>query len=82
MRAYRKAAQIIKGLHKSIDAMVHAGDDVTRLPGIGKGIANALREIILSGTLGQMQMDLSSPSSVMVAVGDYPALDPKRVARV
>lgn len=82
VRAYRKAAQTISGLRESIEKMVHAGSDVTRYPGIGKGIASALREIVLSGTLGQMRMDLSPPSAETAAVGEYPTLDPKKVARV
>ncbi|HEU5078793.1 MAG TPA: PHP domain-containing protein [Opitutaceae bacterium] len=82
IRAYRRAAQTIKNLRESVDALIRAGDDVTRFPGIGKGIAAALREIVFGGTLGQMEMPLASIPPEVAAVGEYPALDPKRVARV
>src|SRR5688572_5977811 len=36
VRAYRRAAQTIKGLSEGIDALVRAEADVTRFPGIGK----------------------------------------------
>lgn len=82
IRAYRNAAQTIKGLRESIDQAVRAGSDVTRYPGIGKGIASALREIVFSGTLGQMEMSLASAPPELAALSEYPALDAKRVARV
>lgn len=79
-RAYRRAANTISNLSQSIDAEVRAGADVTRYPGIGKGIAAALREIVLNGELGQMEMPLAA-SPAEVAVRDHPQLDVKRVAR-
>lgn len=82
VRAYRGAAQTIKGLRESIDQLVRKGADVTRFPGIGKGIAAALREIVFSGTLGQLEMQLTATPPEVAAVNEYPALDPKRVLRV
>lgn len=82
VRAYRRAAQTIKGLRESVDQIVRSGADVTRFPGIGKGIAAALREIVFSGTLGQLEMQLTATPPEVAAVNEYPALDPKRVAKV
>jgi DNA polymerase (family 10) len=82
VRAYRRAAQTIKDLRESIDVLIRAGGDVTRYPGIGKGIAAALGEMVFKGTLGQMEIALSEISPEVAAVSEYPALDPKRAARV
>lgn len=82
VRAYRRAAQTIKNLRESIDGLIRAGADVTRFPGIGKGIAAALREIVFSGTLGQLEMQLTDTPPEVAVANEYPALDPKRVARV
>lgn len=82
VRAYRRAAQTVKSLRQSIDQLVRAGADVTRYPGIGKGISAALREIVFGGSVGQLEMPLTAPSPESVAVGEYPTLDPKRVGRV
>ncbi|HET7537584.1 MAG TPA: PHP domain-containing protein, partial [Candidatus Didemnitutus sp.] len=82
VRAYRRAAQTIRGLRKSVDRMVRSGADVTRFPGIGKGVAAAVREITLNGTPGQLEMLLVEPTPEIAATNEYPALDPKRVARI
>src|SRR3954467_14198306 len=79
VRAYRRAAQTIKGLRESIDRLGGAGADITRFPGIGKGIASALREIVFSGTLGQLELPLTATPPEVAAVNEYPGLDPKRV---
>jgi DNA polymerase (family X) len=82
VRAYRRAAETIAGLGDSVDAMIRAGDDVTVFPGIGKGIAAALREIVLSGKLGQLELLLASVPPEVAALNEHPRLDPQRVARV
>lgn len=82
IRAYRRAAETIAGLGESVDRIVRAGGDVTHFPGIGKGIAVALREIVFSGTLGQLELLLASAPPEVAAVNEYPQLDPERVLRV
>jgi DNA polymerase (family 10) len=81
VRAYRGAAKTIKDLRESIDALIRSGADVTRFPGIGKGIAAGLREMVFSGKLGQIEIPLVTLPPEVIAASDYPALDPKRVAR-
>lgn len=82
VRAYRRAAQTIKGLRESVDQLVRGGADVTRFPGIGKGIAAALREIVFSGTLGQLELQLAATPPEVAAANEYPLLEAKRVARI
>lgn len=82
IRAYRRAAQNLQTLEESVYDLVQSGGDLTRIPGIGKGIASALREVVSSGTLGQLEMLLSSIPPEMAALHEYPSLDPKRAARV
>jgi DNA polymerase (family 10) len=82
IKAYRRAAETVKNLGESVDALVRSGGDVTRFPGIGKGIAAALREIVYSGKLGQLEMLLANAPPETAALNEYPTLDPKRVARV
>ena len=59
VRAYRRGADTIAGLSERVDAMIRDGKDVTRFPGIGKGIAAALREVVFSGKLGQTELLLT-----------------------
>ncbi|HEX2862767.1 MAG TPA: PHP domain-containing protein [Lacunisphaera sp.] len=82
VRAYRRAASTIKGLRENVAQLARSHADLTRFPGIGKGIAGAVREIVLSGTLGQLELPLTEAPPEMAVVNEYPGLDPKRVARV
>jgi DNA polymerase (family 10) len=81
VKAYRRAAETIAGLSDSIAAEVHAGSDLTRYSGIGKGIAAALREIVTTGSLGQLDLLLADTPPEVAALNEYPRLDPKRVLR-
>lgn len=81
VRAYSRAAETIASLGDSIAEQVHAGADLTRYPGIGKGIAAALREIVLSGSLGQLELLLTQAPREVAELNAFPRLDAKRVAR-
>ncbi len=82
VRAYRRVAAIVKGLRESVDQLARAGADLTRFPGIGRGIASAVREIVHHGTLGQLELPLTNVPPEVAVVNEYPSLDPKRVAQV
>lgn len=82
VRAYRRAAQTVKSLRESVDQLARAGADLTRFPGIGKGIAAALREIVFSGAMGQLEIPLTTMPPEIAVANEYPGLDPARVARV
>jgi DNA polymerase (family 10) len=82
VRAYRRAAETVANQADSVDRMVRTGDDLTRLPGIGKGIAAALHELVFSGQIGQLALLLTDAPPEMGALNEYPRLDPRRVARV
>lgn len=82
VRAYRRAAATIKGLRESVDQLARSEADLTRFPGIGKGIAGAVREIVRSGTLGQLKLSLTDAPPEVAVVNEYPRLDPQRVAQV
>ena len=81
VKAYRRAAETVARLSESIEAGVHAGSDLTRYAGIGKGIAAALREIVTTGSLGQLDLLLADTPPEVAALNEHPRLDPKRVLR-
>ena len=82
IKAYRRAAKTIKTLSESIHELVSNDADLTQFDGIGKGISGAIREIVLSGTLGQLETPRSQSSPELVALSEYPRLDPKRILRI
>ena len=82
VKAYRRAAKKIKALSESVDELVQTGVDLTEYSGIGKGIASAIREIVRSGTLAQLETLRSQVSPEIASLVDFPKLDPRRVHRI
>ena len=52
VRAYRNAARTVRALGRSLAEMVEQGEDLTRLPGIGKDLAAKIEEIVTTGHAG------------------------------
>jgi DNA polymerase (family X) len=82
VKAYRRAAARIRTFAESLDEMVREGADLTRFAGIGEGIAAAIREIVLTGTLGRLDKLRGQASPTLADLSAHPRLDPKRVMRV
>ena len=62
--------------------MVHEEADLTRFDGIGEAISSAVREIVLTGTLGKLEKLRSEASPALASISAYPRLDPKQVMRI
>ena len=82
IRAYRRAANTIRGLGESVDELVRANADLTVYSGIGDAISGAVREIVLTGTLASLEKLRSNASPELLSISAYPRLDPKRVLRI
>jgi DNA polymerase (family 10) len=82
VRAYRRAAKAIAHTPESVEEIVRAGGDLTVIPGVGSGIAGAVREIVERGGLRQLEDLREKAGERAAALSDYPLLDPKRVERI
>ena len=82
VKAYQRAAAKIRTLSESIDELVRIGSDLTEYAGIGQAISSALREIVLTGTLGKLEKLRSQASPELASISDHPRLDPRRVLRI
>lgn len=82
VRAYQRAAAKIRTLPESIDELVREDADLTAYAGIGKAISSAIREIVLTGTLGKLERLRSQASPELAETSAYPRLDPLRVLRI
>ena len=83
IKAYRRAAKALANLSQSVDELVSTDADLTAIPGIGKSIAGAIREIVQrGGALQQLEELRGKVGQHAAALNDYPLLDPKRVARI
>src|SRR5688572_20992733 len=82
VRAYQRAAAKIRNLSESLDALVRDAADLTRFAGIGDAIASAIREIVLTGTLGKLEALRAQTSPALASISEHPRLDAGRVLRV
>lgn len=79
VRAYRNAARTIRGLGRELAGMVADGEDLTRLPTIGKDLAAKIVEIVATGHASALDtLHKEIPASVE-ALLQIPGLGPKRV---
>src|SRR5207249_4111668 len=82
VKAYRRAAKTISSLGESIDELVRNGGDLTEYPGIGSAIDSVIREIVHTGTLGQIEKLRADIAPEILELTPYPQLDAKRVLRI
>jgi DNA polymerase (family 10) len=82
VKAYQRAAVKIRTLSESIDQLVRDDADLTAYAGIGVAISSAIREIVLTGTLGKLEQLRFHATPELAAISAYPRLDPKRVLRI
>jgi DNA polymerase (family 10) len=79
VRAYRNAARTTGGQSKSVADMIEEGENLSKLPGIGRDLSEKIKEIVKTGTLSQLkEMERQTPgelSRLMKIAG----LGPKRV---
>jgi DNA polymerase (family 10) len=82
IRAYRRAAAVVRGLGESVDELVRNNGNLRVYTGIGEAISAAIREIVETGTLKTLEKLRSSADPELVELGAHPRLDPRRVLRV
>jgi DNA polymerase (family 10) len=82
IRAYRRAANSIRTLSDSVHQLVESDTDLTAITGVGKAIAGAIREIVVTGSLGKLEQLRSQSGSELIEISEYPRLDPLRVLRI
>ena len=80
LRAYRNGSRIIKELPESIASMVQSQQDLTKLDGIGKGVAEKCHELCETGSLKQMEELLTEVPKSVLDLLKVPKLGPKKAA--
>ncbi len=79
VRAYRNAARTIESLGRDLQEMAAKGEDLTKLPGIGKDLAEKIREIIETGTLSRLSELENQVPPGLVELLKVEGLGPKRI---
>ncbi len=79
VRAYRNAARMLLDIGKDVREMIEAGEDLTRLPGIGKDLAGKIVEIAQTGTFSELEEMRRKVPPQLTELLDIAGLGPKRV---
>ncbi|MEX0793930.1 MAG: DNA polymerase/3'-5' exonuclease PolX [Pirellulaceae bacterium] len=80
IRAYRNAARTIENLPRQISDLVEAEEDLTKLEGIGKDLAEKCVALVETGQLKQLDELLEKIPSSVLAMLRIPGLGPKKAA--
>ncbi len=79
-RSYEKAAELLDGLHERIEDIANDEAKLLELPGIGKGIASHIHEILRTGDYSLRRRLLEKyPPTILQLLG-LQSLGPKKVA--
>jgi DNA polymerase (family 10) len=79
VRAYRNAARVIRDQTSEVTAMLERGEDLTKLPGIGKDLAAQIEEIVTSGISRKLEELQKELPAGLVELLKIPGLGPKKV---
>ncbi len=79
VRAYRNAARVAGDHPQSIAGMVERNEPLTELPGIGRDLAEKIREIVLTGRLAQLGEEEGRLPPGLRRLMKVAGLGPKRV---
>jgi DNA polymerase (family 10) len=79
-RSYEKAAELIAGMHESIEQLAKDPDKLQELPGIGERMAEHIEEIIAKGDYSLRQKLLKKFPVTLLEILNLQSLGPKKVA--
>jgi DNA polymerase (family 10) len=79
-RSYEKAAELIAGMHESIEQMAKQPGKLEELPGIGERMAEHIEEILASGDYSLRQKLLKKFPVTLLDILNLQSLGPKKVA--
>ncbi|MDT8404720.1 DNA polymerase/3'-5' exonuclease PolX [Sulfuriflexus sp.] len=79
VRAYRNAAQTIRGYAKSMADILKQGDDLASLPGIGKDLASKIKTIVDTDEFPTLEEIKSHTPAALSDLMKIEGLGPKRI---
>lgn len=80
IRAYREAARVVGGMSEQMSKMAAEGEDLTKIRGIGKDLAEKIKEIVETGNLSYLEELKSEVPASLLDILAIPALGPRKVA--
>jgi DNA polymerase (family 10) len=79
VRAYRNASRIVRGSSKNMADLVNDGQDLSKLPSIGKDLAGKIETIVETGSLPLLEEVSARTPPALSDLMRIPGLGPKRV---
>ena len=79
-RSYERAAELLGGLHESVEELAKDRAKLMELPGIGDGMADHIDEILKSGDYSLRQKLLKKYPATILNLLELQSLGPKKVA--
>ena len=79
-RSYERAAELLGGLHESIEELARDRAKLIELPGIGEGMADHIEEILKTGQYSLRTKLLQKYPGTILHLLDLQSLGPKKVA--
>jgi DNA polymerase (family X) len=79
-RSYEKAAELIFGMHESVEELAKQEGKLEELPGIGERMAEHIQEILKTGDYSLRQKLLKKYPATLLDVLHLQSLGPKKVA--
>ena len=79
VRSYRSAARAVSDMTENLAAMVRAGEDPRKIHGIGKSIAEKIREIVTTGKLSFLEELRAALPRGVVEMLSVEGVGPKKV---
>lgn len=79
VRAYRDAARTVRNHSQSMAGLIERGDDLSRLPGIGKDLAGKIETLVETGRLPALEEAEARTPPPLGELLKIEALGPKRV---
>lgn len=80
LRAYRNGARNIRDMTESIATLVADDADLVKYDGIGKSVAAKCKELVETGSLGQLKEILEQVPKTVLDLLNIPKLGPKKAA--
>ena len=79
-RTYEKAAELIAGMHESIEQLAQDPEKLQELPGIGERMAEHIQEILASGDYSLRKKLLKKFPATLLEILNLQSIGPKKVA--
>src|SRR5580692_3404407 len=79
-RSYERAAELLGGLHESVEELAKDREKLMELPGIGDGMADHIAEILKTGDYSLRQKLLKKYPATILDLLELQSLGPKKVA--